>query len=214
VREPGDKRAVQSRLHPDDVGFHRLASEGFVRGHMHARGCLAEDPFVDSGDAAGRAAPQHPGALSYGVDGRDDGEAVTGPFEGGARLERSINLRRGDVGLPGRPRIDIGVQPPDRVQRRTDVGLLRARTGASPSTPVGMLMSPPHPRCRDHRDRTAKADDDRVAAAQRSRRLLPQPVPAQALPHQARDSHRPNSLSPRHERELGCAVSCVLPGWL
>jgi len=47
----------------DRLGFHRLASEGFVRGHMHTRGCLAKDPFVDSGDAAGRAAPQHTGAL-------------------------------------------------------------------------------------------------------------------------------------------------------
>jgi len=89
---------------------------------MHARGCLAEDPFVDSGDAAGRAAPQHTGALSYGVDGGDDGEAVTGPREGGAGLERSIDMRRGDVGLPGRPSIDIGVELPDRVQRRIDVG--------------------------------------------------------------------------------------------
>src|SRR5580700_6410044 len=83
---------------------------------MHARGCLAEDPFVDSGDTVGRAAPQHTGSLSYGVDGRDDGEAIAGPFEGGARLACSIDMRCGDVGLPGRPGIDIGVQLPGPCQ--------------------------------------------------------------------------------------------------
>jgi hypothetical protein len=27
-----------------------------------------------------------------------------------------IDMRGGDVGLPGRPAVDIGVQPPDRVE--------------------------------------------------------------------------------------------------
>ena len=64
VPEPGRKRAVKSRLHPGNVSFDRPASERFLRGHVNARGCLGEDPFVDSGDAAERTAPQHPGPIS------------------------------------------------------------------------------------------------------------------------------------------------------
>jgi hypothetical protein len=85
------------------ASFVKAASKGFVRGYVHAHGCLGKGPFVDSGDAAGRAAPQHAGALRYRIDGRDDGETVTGPLERGAGPETSINVRCGNFGLPGRP---------------------------------------------------------------------------------------------------------------
>ena len=57
-----------------------------IRGHVYAVG-FAEDPPVDSSDEAGRPTPQHAGALSHRMDGRDDSEAVAGPFAGGTRLE-------------------------------------------------------------------------------------------------------------------------------
>ena len=166
---------------------------------MHARGCLAEDPFVGSGDTAGRAAPQHTGAFSYGVDGRDDGEAVAGPFEGSAGLERSIDMRRADVGLPGRPGINIGVQLPDLSSGALMSVSWWALTGASPSTPVGMLMSPPHPRCRDQRDRTAKADDDHAVAALRSQAASSRNR-CSLRGFRNRPEPRPNSLSSRQMR--------------
>jgi hypothetical protein len=83
-----------------------------IRGHVYAVG-FAEDPPVDSSDEAGRPTPQHAGALSHRMDGRDDSEAVAGPFAGGTRLEHPIDMRVGDVSLPGRPAVDVGVQPPD-----------------------------------------------------------------------------------------------------
>src|SRR5262249_32777869 len=103
-----------------------LAAEGFVRGHVDARGCLGEDPLVGAHDALRGAAPQGAGALGDGVDGRGDGEdAVAGPGEGVTRLERLVvQARRGDVGLPGRPVVDVGVQPPDGLQGRVDVDLV------------------------------------------------------------------------------------------
>ncbi len=56
-------------------------------------------------------------AVAVGGAWTDDGEAVAGPFERRAGIERSIEARRGDVGLPGGPAAEIGVQPPDGVQR-------------------------------------------------------------------------------------------------
>ena len=71
---------------------------------------------MDSSDEAGRPTPQHAGARSHGMDGRDDSEALAGLFAGGAMLERPVDMRGGDVSFPGRPAADIGVQPPDRVE--------------------------------------------------------------------------------------------------
>ena len=93
-------------MHAGAVGFDRLAGEGFLRGHVDAGGCLDKEPFVDSGDAAGRASLQHAGVVGCRVDGGDDGEAVAGPFDGRAALERAVQARRGDVKLrddPPRP---------------------------------------------------------------------------------------------------------------
>lgn len=38
---------------------------------------------------------------------------------------------------------------------------------------------------------------------------FPQRVPVQGLPHQARDSHRPNSLSSRHASKFDWACQCL-----
>jgi len=62
----------------------------------------------------GRDPAKH--ALSLHIDGRDDSEAVAGPFAGGTRLVRPIDMRGGDVSFPGQPAVDIGVQPSDRVE--------------------------------------------------------------------------------------------------
>ena len=41
-----------------------------------------------------------------------------------ARRERSVQLGRGDIGLPGRPGVDVLVQGPDPAHRSADVNLV------------------------------------------------------------------------------------------
>src|SRR5262249_32282276 len=125
VLDPVGQRLVQGFLHPGDVNFDGLAAEGLLRGHVGACGCLGEDPLVGAHDALRGAAPQGLGVLGDGVDGGGDGEdAVAGPGEGVTGLERPVQARCGDVGLPGGPVVDVGVQPPDGLQGCADVDLV------------------------------------------------------------------------------------------
>jgi hypothetical protein len=57
-----------------------------------------------------------------------------------ARLEGPVSERGGDVGLPRRPVVDIGVKPPDDLEWRSNFDFMLRLTGAARSMPVGVLM--------------------------------------------------------------------------
>ena len=67
VPGPGGQGTVKSRLHPGDLGYDWLASEGpLLCRHVDALGVSRGRPFVHSGDARplGRATPRLPGGLT------------------------------------------------------------------------------------------------------------------------------------------------------
>jgi hypothetical protein len=101
---------------------------------------LPEKPLVDAGYAARSASPQRSAVVLDFVDVRRDREAVTGPGERVARLEDSIHVCLSYGLLPTRPRVDIDVELPDRVQRGLDVHLVLGDPGADVSTVVGVVI--------------------------------------------------------------------------
>src|SRR6185312_8786587 len=77
-----------------------------------------------AGDAVAGAAPQDPGLVLHCVHGGGHREAEAGPGERSARREGSVQLGRGDIGLPGWPGVDVLMQGPDPAHRSVDVNLM------------------------------------------------------------------------------------------
>jgi hypothetical protein len=111
----------------------------FVRRHMDAVRRRVEQPLMRAGDSIGRAAPKHAGPVDNVVDRRRHAEPEGRPVERGAGLEIPFCVRRGDVAMPGRPVVDIGMKPPYDLERSSDVDFRGVRSGRiAGSSPVSV----------------------------------------------------------------------------
>src|SRR6478735_6557815 len=88
--EPRDQRVVEEGLHPCGVGIDGVSGEGLGGGYVDTLGGGFEAPLVGARDALRFATPQGAGVVIDLIDGRRDGEAVAGPRERVAGLERVL----------------------------------------------------------------------------------------------------------------------------